>query len=74
MRKKPDPVVYLKPFVEETIELYDEKLQWIDSDGIVQTSKVIFKQEIADAPARAVLTNMKKFDGQHSSCRGVCFT
>ena len=67
---KPQQNTFLQPFVEEAQHLYDHGFQWKDSNGILRRSKVMFLLCTADAPARAMLTNMTQFNGEYGC--GIC--
>lgn len=69
--KKPPRDAYLKCFVEETRRLREDGVTWIDKLGTKRVSKIIFLICVADAPARALLTNMTQYNGEYGCCHCV---
>lgn len=62
---KPPPDTFLKPFVVQSISFFNVRFLCKDSDGIERRSKVMFCVCIADAPARAMLSNLRQYNGEY---------
>ena len=62
--KKPTMNSYLKPFVDEMVELFNTGLAWTDSEGVEHITRCIAPLACVDSPARALLQNIKQFNGQ----------
>ncbi len=62
---KPKNDTFLIPFVKDAQHLHDHGFQWKDSNGILRKSKVMFLLCTADAPARAMLSNMTQYNGEN---------
>lgn len=61
---KPRTETFLKPFVHEAQSLFTCGFKWRNPKTCVRHhSRVMFPILVADAPARAMLTNMKQFNG-----------
>ena len=67
---KPPPETILKPFVEQTISLFENGFDWHDSSGKKNNSKVMFCLCVADALARAMFCNLVQFNGAYGC--GLC--
>ena len=65
VRKKPASRTFFRPFGAECIKLYHEGVQWRDSSGSLQNSRVIFPALIGDAPARALPAHFSQFNGSY---------
>ncbi len=61
---KPNMNTYMKPFVDECIELYSNGLTWQSDSGKVVTSKVLVTIMLADSVARPLIQNFKQFNGE----------
>lgn len=63
-QNKPNMNTYMKPFVDECIELYSNGLIWQSESGEVVTSKVLLTTMVADSVARPLIQNFKQFNGE----------
>lgn len=62
---KPKMETFLKPFIDECIDLAQNPFQWSDSNGTVHSSKVFSLICSSDAVARPLLRNCKRFNGEY---------
>lgn len=60
---KPTPETFLKPFIEEMNHLHNHCIVW-NHNGEECTSKVNVLTASCDAPARALIQNLKQFNGE----------
>jgi len=60
---KPNVDTFLEPFTIQARRLSHKGFQWKDSSGRIHISKVAFPLLVADAPARAMLTNFMQYNG-----------
>lgn len=60
---KPNMNNYMKPFVDECIDLYSNGLAWQSDSGDVVT-KVVVTIMVADSVARPLVQNFKQFNGE----------
>ena len=67
---KPEMPTLLRPFVKELQELFTEGFSWHDNTGHKHTTKVAPGVCICDAPARAMVQDMKQFNGRYGC--GFC--
>lgn len=64
-KKNPGMFSFLKPFVEETQDLFMEKVEWIHKEtGRYMKSLVIAPVDNLDAPARAAAENIMQYNGK----------
>lgn len=62
---KPTPETFLMPFIKEAQALLDEGFEWKDPQSKeMRRSRILFLIGIADAPARAMLTKIKQYNGE----------
>lgn len=59
--KKPEPVTFLQPFVNELNELSTEGITWVYQGKTVK-SKVYTTVCVCDAPARAMVQNFQQYN------------
>jgi hypothetical protein len=67
---QPEMPTLLRPFVKELQELFTEGFSWHDNTGHKHTTKVAPGVCICDAPARAMVQDMKQFNGRYGC--GFC--
>ncbi|EFX66177.1 hypothetical protein DAPPUDRAFT_263574 [Daphnia pulex] len=68
--EKPNVDTFLEPFIIQARRLSKKGFQWKDSSGRNHISKVAFPLLVADAPARAMLTNFMQYNGSYGC--GFC--
>ncbi|XP_055079550.1 uncharacterized protein LOC117375568 isoform X2 [Periophthalmus magnuspinnatus] len=61
----PDMAEFLKPFINECLELAKAPLRWIDGNGTAHFSRVFVLVCSSDAVARPLLQNSIQFNGEY---------
>ena len=61
-RKKPNQRTFLRPFILEAKDLYEEGFSW-NNNGTVVQSQIMFLIGVLDAPARAAFTCQHQWNG-----------
>ncbi|KAE8745262.1 hypothetical protein FOCC_FOCC008054 [Frankliniella occidentalis] len=68
-KKKPDINQYMKPFVEECLEMYHFGIDYMEN-GVIKNVKIVCLMCISDSVARPLLRNSKQFNGRYGC--GLC--
>ncbi len=63
--KKPRMRTFLKPFVDECVELQDGGFTWENDKGVSVNTKVSPLVLMSDSVARPLIQNLKQFNGEY---------